>query len=348
MVFHVVGLALLRHHFLVQPARLELRQDGVVAHAHDVRQHVESATVRHADDRTVGVLLGGHLQDHIQHGDQGVEPFDAESLLPQVGLVQESLEPFDGGQPLEQRPSLLSAERLPVLAGLDHAPQPRSLGVISDVLHLVGDRSAVGLAQLIEHHLEVVARDVDAQGRGRNPRQHAPLEAMEGGIQGGVAWRLATERVQARAEVTVDAVGVDQRHGGGHVCQVLGRGGDRRRGVRHVRRVRRELGGSPLLGRATEGGAERGAHGGKHVGVEGVQSAEGGLDPTQELPRFGPLDDAVVVGAGEGHEPLVATRSDGAGRHDRPLASHEPRDRGRGAQGAGIGERDRPPGQVVR
>ena len=280
VVLHVVGLALLGHHLLVQSARLELGQDGFVAHPYDVRQHVESAAVRHTDDGAVGVLLGGHLQDHVEHGDQGVEPFNAETLLPQVGLVQESLEPFDGGQPLEQRPALLSAERLPVLARLDHASQPRALGVIGDVLHLVGDRSAVRLAQLLEHRLEVVARNVDTERRSGYAGQHVRCQAVERGIQGWVARRLAAERVQARTKVTVDAVRVDQRHGGSHECQVLGRRGDR---LRRVCRLRRDLRGSSWLRRVTEAGAERGAHGAEHIRVEGILSGQRGLDPSQEL-----------------------------------------------------------------
>ena len=163
MVLHVVGLAVLRHHLLVEAACLELGQDRLVAHSHDVGEHVEAPAVRHADHRPMSALLRGHLQDQVEHWHEGVEPLDAEPLLPQVGLVQESLESLDGGQLFQQCPLLVRGERLSVLAGLDHAPQPGPLGVVGDVLDLVGDRPAVRLAQLLEYLLEVVARNVDAQ-----------------------------------------------------------------------------------------------------------------------------------------------------------------------------------------
>ena len=121
MVLHVVRLALLRHHLLVEAARLELGEDRLVADAHDVCQHVEPATMRHADHRVTGALLACHAQDHLEHRDHRVEPFDAEPLLPQVGLVQESLESLNGGQPLEEGAALIGAQGLTVLSRLDHA-----------------------------------------------------------------------------------------------------------------------------------------------------------------------------------------------------------------------------------
>ena len=50
---------------LVEAARLELGQDRLVAHSHDLGQHVEPSAVRHADDRPVRALLRCHLQDQL-------------------------------------------------------------------------------------------------------------------------------------------------------------------------------------------------------------------------------------------------------------------------------------------
>ena len=77
--------------------------------------------MRHADHRVTGALLACHAKDHLEHRDHRVEAFDAEPLLSQVGLVQESLESLHGGQPLEEGAALIGAQGLTVLSRLDHA-----------------------------------------------------------------------------------------------------------------------------------------------------------------------------------------------------------------------------------
>ena len=82
----------------------------------------------------------------VEHRDEHVEAFDRELLLAEERLAQVRLEPLHLGEPREQRTLLVLAERRAVTAGLDRLAQPDALLVVGDVLDLVGDRPAVGLA----------------------------------------------------------------------------------------------------------------------------------------------------------------------------------------------------------
>ena len=199
------------------------------------------------------------------------------------------------------------------------------------------------------------AGHVHAQDVGRDLGHELRGEAQRRRVQRRVALGLAPERVQARGEVAVGAVGLEQRGGGLHRQHQLlvvggragsapapaarGGGGGRRRGGR-----RRELG-------------QLDAEVGEDVVVEGLVALEQRLDALQEAAGLGALDDPVVVGGGHGHDllgpdhradPLQAHRvGDRAGGDDRALADHQARHRGDGADPAGVGERDVAAGEVV-
>ena len=170
------------------------------------------------------------------------------------------------------------------------------------------------------------------------------------GVERRIALGLGGQRVQARAEVAVGAVGLDQRRGGLHgledrlVGDAVG-GGGRGRGRGGGRRRRR--------GRRSQLDPERR----EDPVVEAVLALQVGLDDGQEAARLGPLDDPVVVGRGHRHDLLGADHvadvlkpdrvADRAGSDDRALADHQPRHRGDRAQAARVGERDVGAGQVV-
>ncbi len=175
----------------------------------------------HADDGTVRPTLGCHAQGQLQHRDHGVEPLDAEPLLSQVGLVEEALETLDPGQ-LRGEPALLIArERLAVFAGLDHAAQPGTLLVVPDVLDLVRDRPGVRRAQLLDDLGQGRARHVDRHHVSRDGRQHLRGKAMECGVELRIAGRRRAERIELGAKMTVEPIGIDQRHRPDHPPQLV-------------------------------------------------------------------------------------------------------------------------------
>ena len=103
------------------------------------------------------------------------------------------------------------------------------------------------------------------------------------------------------------------------------------------------------------------AHRLEELVVEAVGPGQERGDPGQEEPRLRALDDAVVVGGGEGHDlaqaelgqhagvgRLVAGRvPERADADDGALPGHEARHRLHGAERPRVGERHRRPGEVV-
>ena len=108
-------------------------------------------------------------------------------------------------------------ERLAVAARLDRLPKPDALGVVGEVLDLVGHRAAVDLAEVRQRLLQRLARDMDAEERGRDAllqlrRQRRDQARL---VERRIAERLGAERVEASREVAVHAVRLDERHRGG-------------------------------------------------------------------------------------------------------------------------------------
>ena len=118
VVLHVAraGVPAFRFGCLFAMPTLELRQDRLIGHVDDVRQHVEPPPVRHADDRLARAVRRGELEREIEHRYRHVESFDRKPLLAQIRLVQEPLERFDGGETGEQLALALGGQRPAMLA----------------------------------------------------------------------------------------------------------------------------------------------------------------------------------------------------------------------------------------
>ena len=311
----------------------------------------------HPEDDLLGAGAVRECDHLVEHRHDHVEPLDREHLLAQVGLLEEALELEDVDQAVEQALFLLVGERLAVGAGLDHLAQPDPLLVRGEVLELVGDRAAVGLAHPRQRLQQRFAGDADAQDRGRDPRHQLRRQVDVLRLQRRVALRLGAERVELGGEVAVGAVGLEQRGRRLDRLQQLfvdlaggrarfGAGGDGDGAAERRRRGRGGVGGGDAGGVDAEVGGDR--------LVEPVLALQQLLDPSQEGARLGPLDHPVVVGRGHRHhlrdaellqpfrrgvQPLRRV-GDRAGGDDRALAAEQPRHRGDGADPAGVGEGD--------
>ena len=230
---------------------LELAEDRLVGAAEVVGEHVQAAAMRHPDDdlaRAVGCAELDHLVDHR---DRHVEALDRELLLTEVGLVQEALQRVDRDQAAQQAALLLGRHRRAVDAGLDPLAQPDALAMARDVLDLVGDDAAVGLAQVRQRLFEVLPRNVGAQDLRRDAAHQLRRQVDGVGVQRRVAHRVLPERVERRREVAVGAEGLDQRGRGLHGLQQLGDVLLRRdRDLRARRARRRRPGPGPAGARA--------------------------------------------------------------------------------------------------
>ena len=104
---------------------LELPQDRIRLPADRVREDVEPASVRHAEDDVVGAVGRRELDRLVQHRNHHVEALDRELLLAEEGPAEVALEPLDLGQAAEERRLLGGAQRLPVLARTRSPPGAR-------------------------------------------------------------------------------------------------------------------------------------------------------------------------------------------------------------------------------
>ncbi len=132
--------------------------------------------------------------------------------------------PFGLREALEQRETLLrSGSGRAEAAGLDRLSQPHPLGVIGDVLDLVGDRAGIDVAQQRQRITERLTGDEQAQEAGGDPLlqlgRERRLEAEL--VERGIARRLGPEGIEPRREMTVHPDRLDERHRRGDAAQQL-------------------------------------------------------------------------------------------------------------------------------
>ena len=136
VVLDVPGRALFGDDRLDRALAFELAEDFLVRPSDDVREHVQSPAMGHADDDLVRARLDAELDRLVEHRHHHVETLDRELLLAEELTLQVVLEAFDLGQPLEQPPPLVRVERLAVTARLDGMLKPDARLVVGDVLDL--------------------------------------------------------------------------------------------------------------------------------------------------------------------------------------------------------------------
>ena len=107
MIFHVAGAF-----DLVGRCRaaLELVEDRAVRLAHHLRQHVEPAAVRHADDDLLDAERAAALDDLLQRRDHRLAAVEAEALGAGEFQVAELLEALGLDQLVEDRALALAGE----------------------------------------------------------------------------------------------------------------------------------------------------------------------------------------------------------------------------------------------
>ena len=214
--------------------------------------------MRHPDHDLVSPGAGGDPDRLVQHRHHRVEALERELLLAQEAAAQVELEALDLREPLQQRSTLLGRQRLPVPAGLDRLPQPDALGVVGEMLDLVGDRAAVDVLQRGERLEQRVAGDVDAKHGGRDASLELRRQWRDEArlVERGIAERLGAERIEPGGEMAVHAVRLDERHGrrDGAEQRLVDRLGGGRQGRRSEgrgrRRGRRRSGGGRLCDRS--------------------------------------------------------------------------------------------------
>ena len=321
---------------------LELGEELLVLLADDVDEHVETTAMRHAEHGGVHGGVGGGAEHGVEQGDGRFGALDAESLLAEVLGAEELLERLGGVESIEDVALLLDAE----FDGdaLDLLLDPALLDRVLDVHVLDADGAAVGVAQHVEDLVELhVLATGDAAGEEDTievPDAEAVRRRIELGMQIGL---LGLERIEIRDEVTAHAMHVDE-------CLHA-----------HLLLEHRLLASEGVGVAAPFDGLIGHAERAEDVLVELVLAHQQFVHALEEQPRLGTLDDAVVVGGGDGHDLGEAETGERGGigalvgsrivertdADDESLARHEARHRLHGADGAGVGEADGHAGEVV-
>src|SRR5436853_7446013 len=105
----------------------KLRQDSSIGLPKHVCQHVESATMRHADNHIVGLRFDSPPNDLIKHWDQRIYPLNREAFLTGEGLVEIALKYLHLSHPLQQCPCLCCTRCLMVQVESHCITKPHAL-----------------------------------------------------------------------------------------------------------------------------------------------------------------------------------------------------------------------------
>uniref|UniRef100_A0A6J7P5N2 Unannotated protein n=1 Tax=freshwater metagenome TaxID=449393 RepID=A0A6J7P5N2_9ZZZZ len=314
---------------------LELTEDLVVALPDDVREHVETTTVGHADDGALEVLLGGRGQDAVEHRDGGLAALEAEPLGANVLGGEEPLVRVGRREALGE-PALFVTRELggyTLETGLD----PLLLVQIMDVHVLNADRAAVGVAEHLEQfpqlHPVLAGNTADEKLTLEVPDAQPIVLRIHLVEQ---ARFFPAQRVEVGHEVPTDAVRADKARDRHLLAQhgffaVDGAGVDTpaHRLVGHSEAAEDEV-------------------------VEAVLADEVLVQPLEEHAALGALDNAVVIRArdsddlrhAELHERAhvcaleLGRVVDGSDTDDDALTGHQARNRLNGADGSRVGEAD--------
>ena len=234
--------------------------------------------MRHADRDRVELLLGGTCDDCVEEGDHRLGALEAEALLPDVLGLQEGLEGL-GLVELAEDAHLLVVRGLDV-RHLEVRLQPLALSGVGDVHVLDADGAAVGVAQhaedVAQQSLALAAEAADDELAVEIPEAESVMLDLEVGVR----TLHVLERVDVGHQVAVRAVGVDQLADTG-LLRELGRRVDRDVGRPQDRLVRN-------------------AEVSEDLAVEVLLADQQLVHDLEELAASGSLDDAVVIGGGEG------------------------------------------------
>ena len=186
---------------------LELGQNLLVRLAQHVGHHVEPAAMRHADEALANARLRGLGDDFVENRHEHVESLDREPRLARKRAVEESLERFHLGQPIEQRDRVDRVARRAKTLFFNRVAQPPALFDHEDVRVVVAGPRTVDPAKPFD---DVPHRRGALSGEPRDQRRRQRAQVGFGyavglELQRGVAQRSAAKRIDLGREMAVAA-----------------------------------------------------------------------------------------------------------------------------------------------
>src|SRR5215510_9457574 len=128
-------------------AALELVENRAVRLTHHLRQNVEPAAVRHADDNLFDAERPTALDDLFERGNRRLRTVETKALGAREFQITEFLETFGLDQLVEDRAFAFARERNLLVRPLDTRLDPTFLYGIGDVHELDSERLAIGAAK---------------------------------------------------------------------------------------------------------------------------------------------------------------------------------------------------------
>ena len=95
--------------------------------AQDVHQHIDAATMRHADDDLVNSGFATLLNQVVQHRDQALAALEREAFLTDVTRVQVTLDALCAGELVEYPESLLARQHVGARTFFESLAYPETL-----------------------------------------------------------------------------------------------------------------------------------------------------------------------------------------------------------------------------
>ncbi len=194
----------------------------------DVCHDSQPAAMRHPHHHLADPIGRDVGEERLEHGNERVESFDGERLLPEERGALIALHGVDLGESLEQPQPFLNGELRLVRPQLDVLAQPDALLVAGKVLDLEGDRAAVRAAQIREHFGQVPTGHVHPQEVRGDLLHQLGRQAVCRRIHGRISDRRRPERIEMGTKVTVCAMRLDERGRGLHRAEQDAVGGGRR------------------------------------------------------------------------------------------------------------------------
>ena len=196
---------------------LELRQDLRIRLLQNVRQHVETAAMRHRDHHVLHAALGGIVDDLVDDRDHHVQPLDRKARLAGERAVQEALEGFNLRDAIEQ---LLAVNRIvgrPELRRLHCLTQPYPLIGHEHVVVVVAGRRTVDLTEAADGFKGIGRAGGGGPGhdRGRQGPQSVAGEPVRLRRQRRIADRIVkAERIELGRQMAESANRLGECMGG--------------------------------------------------------------------------------------------------------------------------------------
>src|SRR5271163_3005785 len=115
--------------------------------AHDLREHIEPAAMRHADNDLAHAERAAALDDLLQCRDHRFGPVETKSLRPGEFHVAEFLKTFGFDQLVEDGALAFARERDLLVRAFDALLDPAFLRAVGNVQEFDAQRLAIGAAQ---------------------------------------------------------------------------------------------------------------------------------------------------------------------------------------------------------